>query len=108
MTHAEAINLVHGKTNRKSRKVGNNTYAEIMSDGSVGITLHSTMIVRIHPDNSATLNTGGWHTSTTKDRMNKYSPVRVYQKKGEWYLNNDENTPYEDGMNVKDDKTWIW
>jgi len=102
MTHYEATQMVYGKTKRTSRKVGNNTYAEILPDGSVGITLHSTMVVRIHPDNSATLNTGGWYSSTTKDRMNKYSPVRVYQCKGEWYLNNDDNTPYEDGMTVAD------
>jgi len=101
MTHYEATKMVHGKTKRNSRKVGNNTYAEILHDSSVGITLHGTCVVRIHPDNSATLNTGGWYSSTTKDRMNKYSPVRVYQNKGEWYLNNDDNTPYEDGMTVR-------
>jgi len=106
MTHYEATQMVYGKTKRNSRKVGNNTYAEILPDGSVGITLHSTMVVRIHPDNSATLNTGGWYSSTTKDRMNKYSPVRVYQRKGEWYLN--DGTPYVDGMQVADYKTWIW
>ncbi|NDH09423.1 MAG: hypothetical protein EBY16_07410 [Gammaproteobacteria bacterium] len=98
MNHCEAVKMVKGKGNKNTRKVGNNTYAEILSDGSVGIMLHSTYVVKIHPDNSATLNTGGWYTSTTKDRINKYSPVRVYQRKGEWYLNN--GTLYEDGMVV--------
>ena len=101
MTHSEAVKMVRGKRNASRRKVGNNTYAEIFPDGSVGIELHSTCVVKIHPDNSATLNSGGWHTSTTKDRMNKYSPVRVYQCKGEWYLNNDDNTSYVDGMTVR-------
>jgi len=100
MTHFEAIKMVHGKTKKNSRKVGNNTYAEILPDGSVGIMLHSTYVVKIHPDNSATLNSGGWHTSTTKDRMNKYSPVRVYQRKGQWYLESGEE--YEDGVVVAD------
>jgi hypothetical protein len=100
MTHSEAYMMVRGKRSVMRRKVGNNTYAEILQDGSVGIMLHGTCIVRIHPDNSVTLNTGGWYTSTTKDRMNKYSPVRVYQCKGEWYLDN--GTPYEDGMTVAD------
>mgnify|MGYP006292751249 CR=1 FL=1 len=98
MTHSEAISMVHGKTNRTIRKIGNNTYGEILSDGSVGIMLHSTYVVKIHPDNSATLNSGGWYTSTTKDRINQYSPVRVFQRKGEWYLN--DGTPYTDGMVV--------
>lgn len=100
MTHYEATKMVHGKTNRTNRKIGNNTYGEILPDGSVGIMLHSTYVVRIHPDNSATLNTGGWYSTTTKDRMNKYSPVRVYQRKGQWYLENGEE--YEDGVTVAD------
>jgi hypothetical protein len=100
MTHYEAVQMVRGKTNRDSRKVGNNTYAEILVDGSVGIMLHSTYVVKIHSDNSATLNTGGWYSSTTKDRMNKYSPVRVYQRKGQWYLENGDE--YEDGVVVAD------
>ena len=95
MTHAEAVKMVRGKTNKDKRKVG-----KILPDGSVGIDLHGTTVVCIHPDNSATLNSGGWHTSTTKDRINQYSPVRVYQRKGEWYL--DDGTPYEDGVTVAD------
>ena len=98
MTHAEAVQLIRGKTNKNSRKVGNNTYAEILYDGSVGIMLHGTCVVKIHPNNLATLNTGGWYTPTTKDRINQYSPVRVYQQKGEWYLS--DGTPFEDGMTV--------
>jgi hypothetical protein len=100
MTHDEAVKMVRGKTNKNTRKVGNNTYAEILPDGSVGIALHGTTVVRIHPDNSATLNTGGWYTSTTKDRINQYSPVRVYQRKGQWYLESGEE--YEDGVVVAD------
>jgi hypothetical protein len=100
MTHSEAIKMVHGKTKKNSRKVGNNTYAEILPDGSVGIMLHSTYVVKIHPDKSATLNSGGWHTPTTKDRINQYSPVRVYQRKGQWYLESGDE--YEDGVVVAD------
>jgi hypothetical protein len=100
MTHFEAVKMVRGKTNKDTRKVGNNTYAEILPDGSVGIALHGTTVVRIHPDNSATLNTGGWYTITTKDRINQYSPVRVYQRKGQWYL--ESGLEYEDGMVVAD------
>lgn len=98
MTHSEAVRMVRGKTNRDRRKVGNNTYAEILPDGSVGIMLHSTYVVKIHPDNSTTLNTGGWYTTTTKDRINQYAPVRVFQRRGEWMLG--DNTPFEDGMVV--------
>lgn len=86
MTHSEAILMVRGKRNANRRKVGNNTYAEILHDGSVGIMLHSTYVVKIHPNNTYTLQTGGWNTPTTKDRINQYFPGYVRQRKGEWYV----------------------
>lgn len=102
MTHAEAVAMVRGKTNRDSRKIGNNTYAEILHDGSVGIMLHSTYVVKIHEDNTYTLQTGGWYTLTTKDRINQYAPGYVKQKKGEWFYNhtNGKTYPFVDGMVV--------
>ena len=98
MTNAEATQLVLGKTRRGQRKIGNNTIAFIELDGTVSIQLHSTKVVQIHPDDTVTLNSGGWRTSTTKDRINKYSPVKVYQKKHEWFL--EDGTPFEDGIVV--------
>ena len=98
MTHAEAVSMVRGKTNRKERKIGNNTYAEIEYDNSVSIRLHGTAVVRFFPNGLVQLNSGGWRTSTTKDRINKYSPVSVYQKNYEWFLR--DGTPFEDKMLV--------
>lgn len=103
MNHAEATRMVLGKNNRSQRKIGNNTYAYIELDDSVAIELHGTKVVVIHPDDSVTLNSGGWRTSTTKDRINKYSPVSVYQKNYEWFLR--DGTPFEDGMIVSD--KWV-
>ena len=101
MTHSEAVSMVRGKRNKDSRKIGNNTYAEILPCGSVGILLHSTHVVKIHPDNTYTLQTGGWKTSTTKDRINQYSPVRVYQHKYEWFVKlNGKEYPFMEGMVV--------
>jgi hypothetical protein len=98
MTYAEAVSMVHGKTNRKERKIGNNTYAEIEYDDSVSVRLHGTAVVRFYPNGTVKLNSGGWRTSTTKDRINKYSPVKVYQKKYEWYLQ--DGTEFEDNILV--------
>jgi hypothetical protein len=101
MNHAEAIKMVRGKRNAERRKVGNNTYAEILPNGSVGIMLHSTYVVKIHENNTYTLNSGGWQTLTTKDRINQYSPRRVYQRNFEWFVNiNGEEFPFIDGMVV--------
>ena len=98
MTHAEATKMVLGKTNRSQRKVGNNTYAYIQHDGSVAIELHGTKVVTIYPNGLYKLNSGGYRTSTTKDRINKYSPVSVYQKNFEWFLR--DGTPFEDNILV--------
>ena len=101
MTHSEAVLMVRGKRNANRRKIGNNTYAEILHDNSVGIMLHSTYVVKIHPDNTYTLQTGGWQTLTTKDRINQYSPVRVYQRKYEWFVKiNGKEYPFMEGMVV--------
>lgn len=102
MTHAEATKMVHGVGNRMKRKIGNNTYARILDDGTVAIRLHNTDVVTIHPDNTVTLRTGGWQTSTTKDRINQYSPVRVYQHKYEWFVKlNGKEYPFMEGMVVQ-------
>ena len=101
MNYNEAVLMVRGKRNANRRKVGNNTYAEILHDNSVGIMLHSTYVVKIHPDNTYTLQTGGWQTVTTKDRINQYSPVRVYQRNYEWFVTiNGKEYPFMEGMVV--------
>ena len=101
MTHSEAYMMVRGKRGVMRRKVGNNTYAYIQADGSVAIELHGTNVVVIYPDDSVMLNSGGWRTHTTKKRINQYSPVKVYQKDYEWYL--DDDTPFEDRVIVSSD-----
>ena len=101
MTHAEAVKMVRGKRNRSNRKIGNNTWAYILPNNSVVIELHSTPVVTIHEDGTYTLKTGGWQTSTTKDRINQYSPVRVYQRKHEWYITiNGKEYPFMEGVVV--------
>ena len=101
MTHSEITKIVRGKRNAKRRKVGNNTYAEILHDDTVAIRLHNTDVVKINPNGTYTLNSGGWQTVTTKDRINQYSPVKVYQRKFEWFVNiNDKEYPFMDGMVV--------
>lgn len=103
MNYTEAVKMVRGKTNKDRRKVGNNTYAEILSDGSVGIKLHNTYVVKIHPYNFYTLDNGGWQTTTTKDRINQYCPYHVFQKNYEWFVKKGDKTfPFISGMVIGD------
>jgi len=103
MTYLEAVKMVKGKTSASRRKIGNNTYATILPDGSVAIRLHDTIVVTIYPDDAVKVNSGGWRTSTTKDRINKYSPIRIYQKNFEWFFEN--HVPFTDGTVVT--KDWV-
>ena len=54
------------------------------------LILHKTAIVTVGAK-TIHLNTGGWHTATTKKRMNEALTAlgmveRVYQKKGDWFI----------------------
>ena len=102
--HAKVDEYGHGKM-----KIMHNTYAEIMPGESylggsrigfwtrVRVTLHSTVIYQIvqrhdkgeeFPHSVVTLNSGGYRTVTTKDRMNRFLPLgyRIVQRNFNWIL----------------------
>ena len=83
---------------RDSRKLENNTYLQKRGE-EIAIKLHETDIITMQENGVNILNTGGWQTVTTKDRLNKYSGVIVNQVKGQWYIN---TSLYYDGIKVKD------
>lgn len=77
------------------RRLGCNTYLYPRGD-SFAVRYHYTDVVTIHPDGTFTLSTGGWETSTTKQRINDYGPARVYSGgHGEWavWTKTDPRTP---------------
>jgi hypothetical protein len=83
---AEAVEVLQ---DRISMRLGNNTYLEVSDPdplrGFIGVRLHNTYIVKFWPDGQVTLHTGGYHTVTTKDRLNEFIAGRVYQKAHQWY-----------------------
>ena len=101
--------IMDGVESIKSRLIDNNTVEYYRADGSKVIRLHLTDIITFNPDGSCTLNSGGWQTVTTKDRINKFSPCRVFQDKSVWYINlngswDRENwIPYADGITIHPD-----
>jgi hypothetical protein len=87
-----------------SKPLQNNTRLFWRAEG-FAIRLHSTDVVLIRPDNTYVLNSGGWQTNTTKDRINYYSPARLWQRKGEWYLSQGSDSdpiPFVDGIIIDD------
>jgi len=96
LTYQKACEFI-GRKDR--RKLCYQTYAEHIGNGCIGIKFHSTYIIKIYPDGTHELNHGGYPTYTTKKRINKYSPIRIYQRDFNWYYSNDK--PFINGMKVR-------
>lgn len=66
--------------NRESRKVANNT--QLIAFGGerkpIVLRLHSTNVVTFWSDGTITLNTGGWQTVTTAQRLNVVTKAHGY------------------------------
>ena len=94
------------------RKLQNNTYLERIDEHTVGVRLHDTHVVKLHDDGSTSLDSGGWHTMTTKERINDYIDyplLRVTSDRGRWYLATgwgaeDRIHRFFDGIRIKDGK----
>ena len=87
-TYAEAENLLLNKRGQMThrRTIQNNTRAIRNDDGSVGVQFHETQVVVFFPDGRVKLDTGGWLTMSTRERINRYAPVRVHSDKGRWMV----------------------
>tara|TARA_Y100000310_G_C20590770_1_gene767861 strand:+ start:211 stop:963 length:753 start_codon:yes stop_codon:yes gene_type:complete len=95
----KAMNYTQANTklgNRDSRKLQNNTYLQRRESGAIAVLLHATDVVTFNPDGTTVLNSGGWRTVTTKDRINTYLPFhRIDQVNHIWYIS---GKAYSDGM----------
>lgn len=74
------------RNQEKGKLIQRNTRLYRESDEEIRLKLHQTDIIIFTP-HIITLNTGGWYSRTTKDRMNTYlKDWHVYQHKHEWYV----------------------
>ena len=110
MTTATATRTLYSELServgkRKSRKVANNTYVEVLEDGIIGVRLHKTHVVTAYESGEFVLDTGGWLTITTRDRINRFSPVRMWSDRGvQWVsLGARESVRYFDGIRFNND-----
>lgn len=109
ITLQTAADMFATARNREAGKpLANNTRLRRVESG-YAVRLHDTDVVTLHDDGRVTLDTGGWFTVTTKERMNRYAPVRVFSERGVWYVSHDanrgpyyptpaESVPYFDGI----------
>ena len=91
MNYETADKLLQGRC-KTARKVANNTWLHrIQHEDAIALRLHYTDILIYYPDGSFKVDTGGWHTHTTKSRLNEYLPKdSVYQKQFVWRWSSDD------------------
>lgn len=99
----------HGITldSKACKQPARNTLDYIAPDGTRRIRLHDTDVVTIDKRGNITLDSGGWQTVTTKDRMNQVLPSgwAVYSNRG-WLIRTPKGEfPYADGAKFKPDGT---
>ena len=69
---------------KTSKKITNNTrYTEYL-DGRRVLRLHNTDIITWTAEGKIILNSGGYRTHTTKNRLHRY--INIYQKNYNWYI----------------------
>lgn len=84
----------------KSRLVQGNTVEVAFKDGTKVIRFHATNIVTIG-DDKVVLTSGGYRTSTTKERLISHCPfiLDLWQKNNIWYIGyNDQIILFYDGI----------
>lgn len=98
-----------GKEVVSSKFVDRNTLRVEYKDGSSAIRLHDTDIVTFDKKGNITLNSGGWRTSTTKERITRFSSVRISQVNGLWFIGCQNkkgeitSTEFYDGMKLTEE-----
>ncbi len=114
MTYAQAEAMfAKARDIERGKKLENNTYLikrriGISKQHCYAVRLHATDVVTIYPNGRYKLDTGGWRTVTTKDRINKFNPASVYSIKGMWYISthphgSSTGLPFKEGCVVHAD-----
>jgi len=92
---------------KDERKIGHNTWI-VSTPTGYGIKYHNTVVITYFVGaEKVYMNTNGWHTITTKLRMNLFLPsgYSIHQEKHEWWLNYKvgeewRKRPYDDCMTI--------
>lgn len=80
----------------KRRKLANNTY--LIDNGKRrAVRLHSTDILTEAGPGKLRIDTGGWDTMTTRERLGRFSNLRVWRDKGITYV---DGHKLKDGMTI--------
>lgn len=90
---------ITAKNKQAGKPIANNTRI-IDNNDFISIKLHDTDVIRFYSGGGIVLNSGGWRTKTTKERINTYTNARISQKNNLWYMS--DGTLFYDGVIVDD------
>jgi hypothetical protein len=102
--------IMEGIDYKSAKIIDSNTVEYIKPDGVKVIRLHRTDILTFPKRGGVILNSDGWKTVTTKERMNSYQgECVIVQDKGVWYIttsldpyqSKNSRIPYFDGIKIK-------
>jgi len=71
---------------RRRKKRCNNTWVYIVDPDTVAVKYHYTDICTYKRDGTVIVDTGGWWTVTTRERLNAFSPYYIWQYQNEWFI----------------------
>lgn len=97
-SYADAAGYLGRKTDRPLS--GRSTRLQRRDADTIAVRYHQTDVVTYHATAPTVLDSGGWRTSTTKARINEYTPALLYQGLGLWYLSG--------GWSTEGDRTERW
>lgn len=90
------VNVVELLKKRNTKKLKGNTYL-VKEEDHVGLKFHDTIIAKFYP-NYQEIQVDGFHTRTTKSRLNEFcTGVYINQSQHIWYIN---KLQFVDGIRV--------
>ena len=79
--------ILEGVSYEKAKFVANNTIEYHQSDGTRVIRLYRTDIIKFCPDGTIVLDSGGYKTKTTKNRIEEFvQGLWILQENYVWYV----------------------
>jgi hypothetical protein len=91
LSYHECRRLVESARDKRSKPVANNTRVERRGENAYALRLHATDIATYHEDGRITVNSGGWRTVTTAQRLGQFVTRHVFSERGTWYMDLEPN-----------------
>ena len=82
------------------KNLGYETKIRRIDNKTIAIQHHKTDVVIYHRNGVIELNTAGWESKTTKERINHFSPIGVTVIGGIWWINTEPPVMFHEGAKL--------